>query len=102
MADTEAKRRELSSKKKRLPRCNNSLVTFADVAVYFTEEEWKLLTKKQKLTYSSVMMENYENVAFVGKEPESIALPVKTEGPFIIHCQSVWFPLIIIESKPTS
>ncbi|XP_042300180.1 zinc finger protein 39-like [Sceloporus undulatus] len=81
MANTEAKWRELGSKRKRMPRNNSSLVTFADVAVYFTEEEWKMLTKKQKLVYSSVMMENYDNVASVGKEPESIALPVKTEGP---------------------
>lgn len=42
-------------------------VTFEDVTVIFTWEEWKFLDSSQKKLYREVMWENYTNVMSVGK-----------------------------------
>ncbi|XP_008854287.1 zinc finger protein 419 [Nannospalax galili] len=44
-------------------------VTFKDVAICFSREEWTLLSDSQKFLYHSVMLENFKLMASVGLIP---------------------------------
>ncbi|KAK1338627.1 hypothetical protein QTO34_019281 [Cnephaeus nilssonii] len=48
-------------------------VTFEDIALYFSREEWSLLDEDQRQLYLNVMLENFELLSSLGMEPANPA-----------------------------
>ncbi|XP_052602929.1 zinc finger protein 431-like isoform X4 [Peromyscus californicus insignis] len=55
-------------------------VTYEDVHVNFTPEEWALLDSSQKSLYKEVMLETYRNLTSIGYKWEDLNIEE--------HCQS--------------
>lgn len=71
-----------------LPAWSQTLVTFKDVLVDFTREEWQLLDTAQQVMYKDVTLENYRNLASLGHQlpkPEVILQLEKGEEPWLVE-----------------
>ncbi|XP_036026219.1 zinc finger protein 431-like isoform X5 [Onychomys torridus] len=59
---------------------SQDIVTYEDVHVNFTHEEWALLDSSQKRLYKEVMLETYRNLTAIGYKWEDRNIEE--------HCQS--------------
>ena len=66
---------------------SQGLVTFGDVAVVFSQEEWEWLNSEQRSLYWKVMLDNYRNLASLGlcaSQPDMITSLEQGRDPWMM------------------